>query len=102
CGAGAPGGAAADVDAAAAAVARGCPRAVLVLDRYEAFTLLDAWLRRELLPQMPLGLLTIAAGRGPPPPGWRTDPGWGDLVAEMPLHELDEGASAAFLAGRAL
>ena len=68
-------------------------RVVLLIDTYEALAQLDSWLREEFLPQLPGAALTVIAGRNPPASGWRTEPGWRDLVRSVSLRNLrpDEG-----------
>ena len=51
-------------------------RHVLLIDTYELLTPLDGWLRETFLPQLPTHVLVVLAGRQPPAPAWRADPGW--------------------------
>ncbi len=71
--------------------------AVLLLDTYEQLAPLDAWLRERLLPELPAHVLTVIAGRNPPAPAWRTDPGWNALIRVVPLRNLDPAESEAYL-----
>ena len=72
-------------------------RTVLALDTYEAFGLLDGWLRRVFLPLLPDQALTIVVGREPPGRAWLTSPGWQGLVRQIPLGGLDDDDAARLL-----
>ena len=63
-------------------------RTVVVLDTYEAFGLIDTWLRQVFVPALPDNTLTIIAGREAPNSAWYTTPGWQDLFREIRLREL--------------
>jgi len=67
---------------------------VLLIDGYEQLAPVDGWLRRELIPSLPARDVVVLAGRDPPAPAWRTDPGWRELVAVHPLDHLDDADSA--------
>lgn len=58
---------------------------VLLIDSYEWLTPLDRWFREELVPARPRESVTVIAGRDAPSAGWRTDPGWRELLW---AHEL--------------
>ncbi len=77
-------------------------RPVLVVDTYELLTPLDAWLRDELLPQLPSDALVIVGARIPPQPGWRADPAWSQLMHVLPLRNLQPKDSRAYLQSRAV
>ena len=66
---------------------------VLLLDTYETLSPLEDWLRSSFLPELPETVLTVLAGRNPPAPSWRADPGWNSLLEVIPLRNLspDEG-----------
>ena len=70
---------------------------VLLIDTYEQITPLDPWLREHLLPTLPSRALVVIAGRHPPAPAWRTEPGWGALVRVLPVRNLDPDESRAYL-----
>jgi hypothetical protein len=89
-------------DAPLPIVAEQLSRHVLLLDTYEMFTPLDEWLREEFLPQLPENTLTIIAGRQPPTPAWRTDPGWQSLIRPLPLRNLNPEESQTYLDRRAV
>jgi hypothetical protein len=46
-------------------------RTVVLLDHWEAFRLLDAWFRLEVVPHLPPNVSLIAGGQYPPTSGWR-------------------------------
>jgi len=71
---------------------------VLLVDGYEQLAPIDGWLRRELIPSLPAGTVVVLAGRDPPAPPLRTDPGWRQLLAIHRLDHLDDADSANLLA----
>lgn len=80
------------VAAIAARLASLARRVVLVLDTYEVFRLMDAWVRRRLLPALPDHARVILAGRQPPVAAWLAAPAWHGLfrgVSLGPLHDRD-------------
>jgi hypothetical protein len=66
---------------------------VILLDTYEALSPLEDWLRTSFFPELPETALTVLAGRNPPAPAWRADPGWHSLLRTVALRNLspDEG-----------
>jgi hypothetical protein len=76
--------------------------AVLVLDNYETFRLMDTWLRQELVPRLREGQRLIIAGREPPVAAWLTAPELAGTVQAIPLGPLETDASLAMLAGLGL
>ena len=72
-------------------------KAVLTIDTYETLTPLDSWLRESFLPKLPENVLIVFAGRRPPSSGWRSDPGWCDLIHSISLRNLRPEESRAFL-----
>ena len=75
-------------------------RHVIVLDTYELLSPLDNWLRESFLPQLPENVLVVLAGRNPPSPPWRADPGWQTLVRVLPLRNFSSDESRQYLAQR--
>lgn len=75
-------------------------RVLLCLDTYELVTPLDGWLRETFLPQLPANVLVVIAGRHPPAPAWRSDPGWQAMMRVLPLRNLSQEESRDFLARR--
>ena len=85
-----------------AAIAGTGQRTVLAFDSYEAFGLLDAWLRTVFLPALPANVLTVIASRERPHAAWRTGPGWAGLVREIPLRTLGQANAMEMLRSRGL
>jgi hypothetical protein len=69
----------------------------LLVDHYEQLTATDAWMRRELLPDLPADAVAVLAGREAPDPAWRLLPGWRELGAVFRLESLSEAESREFL-----
>lgn len=84
----------------AVATLAGRPGAVLLVDTHELLAPLDGWLRHTLLPQLREDVLVVLAGRQPPEAGWRSDPGWQDLVEDVALRDLPPEDAGALLAAR--
>jgi len=70
----------------AASLSAGTARTLLVIDSYESFRLLDAWLRQTFLPSLGDGVHIILSSREPPRPGWRIAPAWRGLFESMLLE----------------
>jgi len=75
----------------------GDARLVLLVDSYERLAPLDDWLRTRFLPRLPASTLTVLAGRDRPSPAWRAESGWGDLMRQVSLRNLDSDASRHLL-----
>ncbi|MBI4788266.1 MAG: ATP-binding protein [Chloroflexi bacterium] len=75
-------------------------RRVILVDTYEALEPLDAWLRDVFLPELPQHVLVVLAGRNPPAPAWRADPGWQRLLRVLPLRNLMPEESRTYLEKR--
>ena len=75
-------------------------RAVLLIDTAELLAPLDGWLRDVFLPGLPGNVLVVMAGRHPPSLAWRTDPGWQTMMRVLPLRNLTEAESRAYLLRR--
>jgi hypothetical protein len=82
----------------ATAAARAGGRAVLLVDGYERLTSIDGWIRDVLIASMSTEVVIVLAGRNPPEPPWRTDPGWRAVVDCLPMDLLDPVDSARLLA----
>jgi hypothetical protein len=70
---------------------------VLLLDTYESAAAIDGWLRERFLPELPSETLVVIAGRDPPAPAWREDPGWCDLLRAVSLRNLDRDDARTYL-----
>jgi hypothetical protein len=70
---------------------------VVALDSYEAFRLLDAWLRGVFIPAMPANVRMLLAGREPPLSAWLTTPGWRGLFRTLTLGPLRETDALALM-----
>ncbi|MEO3827662.1 ATP-binding protein [Actinomadura sp. B10D3] len=77
--------------------AGGRSEAVLLLDGYEYLAALDTWIREEFLPSLPAGMVVVLAGREPPSPQWRSDPGWRALTVRRALSALTSTESVELL-----
>jgi|DewCreStandDraft_4_1066084.scaffolds.fasta_scaffold02272_16 hypothetical protein len=76
------------------------PKAVLILDTYEALAPLDGWVREQFLPQLPPQTLLVLAGRNPPSVGWRSEVAWGERMGAVELGNLSPAESRDLLARR--
>ena len=90
-------GCAAQTDAVAAALAESGSPVLLALDGYEAFRLLDGWLRQGFLPSMPDRVLVLLASYLPPSAGWAEAPAWQGLFRTITLGPLSDEAAAEML-----
>ncbi|HET9930741.1 MAG TPA: ATP-binding protein [Polyangiaceae bacterium] len=75
------------------------PHAFLV-DEFDNLRLLDDWLRREFLPELPERTRWVFAGRFGPRAAWLTTPGWSRAVVSLKLEPLDEAAARTLLLAR--
>lgn len=71
---------------------------VLLVDGYERFGPIDSWVRGEFVPSLDAGMIVVLAGREPPSPPWRTDPGWRAVAAVQPMGGLSTAESVELLA----
>lgn len=89
-----------DNDAVFETLAQQDGRFLLLVDTAELLLPIDGWLRDTFLPQLPANVLVIIASRNPPSLRWRTDPGWQQLMRVLPLKNLNQEESRAFLMRR--
>jgi hypothetical protein len=75
-------------------------RPVLFIDTSEQIAPIDTWLRETFVPRLPGQAIVVMAGRNPPAPGWRTDPGLIDICRMLPLRNLTPAESREYLTGR--
>jgi hypothetical protein len=85
------------VAAAAAALSALGSRVVLILDAYDRFRLLDAWLREELVPALPASVRVVLSGRKVPVETWACAPGWSGLIRTWTLGPLPEDEARTLL-----
>lgn len=67
-------------------------RMVVIIDAAERLEPAESWLRDEFLPSLPAEALVVIAGRRPPGEGWRSDPGWRELLRVVSLRNLSRDA----------
>ncbi|MGV3519319.1 winged helix-turn-helix domain-containing protein [Luteitalea sp.] len=77
-------------------------RVVLVLDSYESFRLLDAWLRQVFLPMLGQHVRTILVTREPPSAAWRTAPAWQGLFDSLLVEPFAEESALSYLGARGI
>lgn len=77
-------------------------RPVVIVDTYELLVDVDPAFRNEIAPGLPADTLIVLGGQLPPGTGWRTDPGWSDLLVSIRLPNLADDESAAYLTGRGI
>jgi AAA ATPase domain len=65
----------------------GLERPLVLIDGYERICPLGGYLRRVLVPSLPVRAVVVIAGRRPPTRGW-FEGGWETMVAEMALGPL--------------
>jgi hypothetical protein len=75
-------------------------RRVIAVDTFETLSSLEGWLRNTFLPRLPDDVLFVLAGREPPSPAWRSDPGWQTLFQALPLRNLSRNEAEAYLERR--
>ena len=73
---------------------------VLLIDTFELYRPLEAWLREEFVPSLPLGTIVAFGSRRRPAPQWRNDPAWDDILEVIDVAELTDADAAALLASR--
>ena len=72
-------------------------RVVVALDTYEAFRLMDTWLRQVFVPLLPDNVRFILCGREAPATAWMSAPGWRGLFKTIRLDSLDRVSALEFL-----
>ena len=78
------------------AMARACPRPLILIDTYERMSALGWYLRNELLPHLPDSAVVVIAGRNPPDEAW-FDGGWEGLATELELDRLSAADALALV-----
>lgn len=72
-------------------------RILIALDNYEAFRLLDSWLRTTFVPALQENARVVLTGRDPPVPAWFTSPEWTGLFQSVTVWPLDDAAALELL-----
>ncbi len=86
------------LEPAIVSVEDGEQRWVILLDTCEHFSEAEASaVRTEVLSQLPATSLIVLAARARPGLVWLTDPGWGELLTPMPLHNLSPTEARTYL-----
>ncbi len=93
----ATGGAAGSPEELAARLGAVGARVVLILDTYEAFRLMESWLRQVFVPLLPDNVRLVLSGREGPVASWLSAPGWNRLFKPVRLDSLDQRSSLEFL-----
>ncbi len=76
--------------------------AVIALDTYERFRLIDHWVREELARALPAGAKLVLAGRDVPLPAWPLSAPTPTFFAQLPLARLADAHAVEFLRGAGL
>ena len=69
-------------------------RVIVALDTYEAFRLMDTWLRQVFTPLLPDNVRFVFSGREAPVTAWYSAPGWRGLFKAIRLDSLDQQSRA--------
>ncbi len=72
-------------------------RVIVALDTYEAFRLLDSWLRQVFIPLLPDNVRFVLCGREAPVRAWLSAPGWNGLFKAIRLDSFDQRSALEFL-----
>jgi hypothetical protein len=72
-------------------------RVIVALDTYEAFRLMDSWLRQVFVPLLPDNVRFVLCGREGPVTAWLSAPGWCGLFKAIRLDSLDQHSALEFL-----
>lgn len=74
--------------------------AIIILDTYEVFRLLDTWLRQVFVPALPANARVILAGRDAPAFAWFTETGPVTMCSPLALRALTATEAAELLEAR--
>lgn len=89
-------------DDADALIGQLAPNAVVILDNYETFRLMDTWIRQELAPRLTVAQRLVISGREAPVAAWFTAPELAGTVRAVPLGPMETDAALALLANLGL
>ncbi|UQU64494.1 hypothetical protein COUCH_37025 [Couchioplanes caeruleus] len=70
---------------------------VLLVDGFDRWQPLEAWLRDEFLPGLPVGSVVVLAARTPPAVEWTADPGWNAVLRVQEVGALSAGEAKVLL-----
>ena len=93
----ATGGTASSPQEVAARLGQVGTRVIVALDTYEAFRLMDSWLRQVFVPLLPDNVRFVLCGREAPVRAWLSAPGWSGLFKAIRLDSLDQRSALEFL-----
>src|SRR5579884_653619 len=86
----ATGGVASSPQQVAARLGQVGTRVIVALDTYEAYRLMDSWLRQVFIPLLPDNVRFVLCGREPPARAWMSAPGWNGLFRVIQLDSYDQ------------
>lgn len=72
-------------------------RVIVALDTYEAYRLMDSWLRQVFIPLLPDNVRFVLCGREAPVGAWLSAPGWNGLFKAIRLDSFDQRSALEFL-----
>jgi len=72
-------------------------RVIVALDTYEAYRLMDSWLRQVFIPLLPDNVRFVLCGREAPVRAWLSAPGWNGLFKAIQLDSFDRSTALEFL-----
>ncbi len=93
----ATGGVASSPQQVAARLGQVGTRVIVALDTYEAYRLMDSWLRQVFIPLLPDNVRFVLCGREPPARAWMSAPGWNGLFRVIQLDSFDQRTALEFL-----
>jgi hypothetical protein len=93
----ATGGAASSPQQLAARLGQVGTRVIVALDTYEAYRLMDSWLRQVFIPLLPDNVRFVLCGREAPVRAWLSAPGWNGLFKAIRLDSFDQRSALEFL-----
>jgi hypothetical protein len=86
-----------DSEVLSTSLSREGKRTLLVIDSYEAFRLLDSWLRQVFLPSLGDNVRTILSSREAPRAAWRIAPEWRGLFDSLLLETFSPEVALQYL-----
>ncbi|MCS3903358.1 SpoVK/Ycf46/Vps4 family AAA+-type ATPase [Methylohalomonas lacus] len=74
----------------------------LFIDNFDQLAAMEGWFHEVFLPQLPVNVYMVLAGRQPPVMNWRLDPAWSGLMHCLELPPLSREATETYLQRRGL